>query len=345
MNGSTLGDIAKYNATYTCTNATTGSTTVMPTAAMTYNATAKTRSFRLANTTYGDEITCTITNRPNYIFSGIVFNDNGGIIASDSTRQDISSTFTGNSSYFNGIYEIASELGIYDSNLNIRLTDCNGNNIVTGSPNPQTVSNISTSLGRYSFVVAASALVNKTKVCVFENEPSVWDYSVDTTADSREVPLTANVYDYNNVNFGEVQANNAALVLIKSQYVHECNDNLNYQSMGSNSADPTLGFSVNSISGISPGKCIAYAVQAYNRGHIGLQQVQIRDQLQTTPVTSVFRLPAPLFVPTSVSSPTVNYGSNGEIRSNLFNLAAVPTSSTQPSSAILYFNTKYGSIQ
>lgn len=345
MNGSTLGDIAKYNATYTCTNATTGSTTVMPTAAMTYNATAKTRSFRLANTTYGDEITCTITNSPNYIFSGIVFNDNGGIIASDSTRQDISSTFTGNSSYFNGIYESASELGIYDSNLNIRLTDCNGNNIVTDSPNPQTVSSISTSLGRYSFVVAASALVNKTKVCVIENEPSVWDYSIDTTADSREVPLTANVYDYNNVNFGEVQANNAALVLIKSQYVHECNDNLNYQSIGSNSADPTLGFSVNSISGISPGKCIAYAVQAYNRGHIGLQQVQIRDQLQTTPVTSVFRLPAPLFVPTSVSSPAVNYGSNGEIRSDLFSLATVPTGSTQPSSATLYFNTQYGSIQ
>ncbi|ERL54832.1 hypothetical protein [Psychrobacter aquaticus] len=346
MNGTSLGNIADYDATYTCTNATTGSTTVMPTAAMTYNATANTRSFTLANATYGDEITCTITNTPkSYTFSGIVFNDNGGIIANNNTRQDISSTFTGNSSYFNGIYDSGSELGIYDSNLNIRLTDCNGNNIVTPSSNPQTVSNLSTSIGRYSFVVAASALVNRTRVCVIENEPSVWDYTVDTTADSREIALTANVYDYSNLNFGEIKANNSALVLIKSQYVHECNDNLNYQSISRNSADPTIGFSVNSISGISPGKCVAYAVQAYNRGHIGLQQVQIRDQLQTTPVTSVFRLPAPLFIPTSVGSPSVNYGSNGEIRSNQFGLAAVPSGSTQPSSATLYFNTKYGQTQ
>ena len=345
MNGTALGDIANYNATYTCTNATTGSNTIMPTSAMTYNATAKTRSFTLANTTYGDEITCTITNSPNYIFSGIVFNDNGGIIANNNTRQDISSTFTGNSGYFNGIYDSGSELGIYDNNLNVRLTDCNGNNIITTSSNPQTVSNISTSIGRYSFVVAASALANKTKVCVIESEPSVWDYSVDTTADSRDIALIANVYDYNNLNFGEVKANNAALVLIKSQYVHECNDNLNYQGISRNSADPTIGFSVNSISGISPGKCVAYAIQAYNRGHVGLQQVQIRDQLQTTPVASVFRLPAPLFIPTSVNSPTVNYGSNGEIRSNLFNLAGVPTGSTQPSLATLYFNTRYGQTQ
>ena len=345
MNGAALGDIANYNATYSCTNATTGSTTVMPTAAMTYNATTKTRSFALANTTYGDEITCTITNSPNYVFSGIVFNDNGGIIANNNTRQDISSTFTGNSSYFNGIYDSASELGIYDSNLNIRLTDCNGNNIVTTSSNPQTVSNISTSIGRYSFVVAASALANRTKVCVIENEPSAWDYTVDTNADSREITLTTNVYDYSNLNFGEVQANNTALVLVKSQYVHECNEALNYQNVSSNSADPTKGFSINSVSGISPGKCIAYAVQAYNRGHIALQQVQIRDQLQTTPITSVFRLPAPLFIPTSVGSPTVNYGSNGEIRSNTFNLIGVPSGSTQPSAATLYFNTKYGSAQ
>lgn len=345
MNGAALGDIANYNATYSCTNATIGSTTVMPTAAMTYNATTKTRSFALANTTYGDEITCTITNSPNYVFSGIVFNDNGGIIANNNTRQDISSTFTGNSSYFNGIYDSASELGVYDSNLNIRLTDCNGNNIVTTSSNPQTVSNISTSIGRYSFVVAASALANRTKVCVIENEPSAWDYTVNTNADSREITLTTNVYDYSNLNFGEVQANNTALVLVKSQYVHECNEALNYQNVSSNSADPTKGFSINSVSGISPGKCIAYAVQAYNRGHIALQQVQIRDQLQTTPITSVFRLPAPLFIPTSVGSPTVNYGSNGEIRSNTFNLIGVPSGSTQPSAATLYFNTKYGSAQ
>ena len=346
VTSSAIGDITNYNATYTCTNSTAGSPTVMPTTAMTYNAATKTRSFTLANVNYGDEITCTIVNSPaSYTFSGIVFNDNGGIVASDDTRQDISTTFVGNGSYFNGIYDSASEVGLYDSNLSIRLTDCNGNNLTTVSSNPQAVSNVVATRGRYSFTVAASALVNKTKVCVVENEPSVWDYAVDTNTDNREVTLVANVYTYSNLDFGEVKANNAALVLIKSQYVHECNNNLDYQAVSTNAADPTVGFSINPISGVSPGKCIAYSVRAYNRGHVGLQQVQIRDQLQITPVTSVFQQPAPLFIPTSVSSPTVSYGSNGEIRSNLFSLAATPSTSAQPNSATLYFNTKYGSTQ
>lgn len=346
VTSSAIGDITNYNATYTCTNSTAGSPTVMPTTAMTYNAATKTRSFTLANVNYGDEITCTIVNSPaSYTFSGIVFNDNGGIVASDDTRQDISTTFVGNGSYFNGIYDSASEVGLYDSNLSIRLTDCNGNNLTIVSSNPQAVSNVVATRGRYSFTVAASALVNKTKVCVVENEPSVWDHAVDTNTDNREVTLVANVYTYSNLDFGEVKANNAALVLIKSQYVHECNNNLDYQAVSTNAADPTVGFSINPISGVSPGKCIAYSVRAYNRGHVGLQQVQIRDQLQIAPVTSVFQQPAPLFIPTSVSSPTVSYGSNGEIRSNLFSLAATPSTSTQPNSATLYFNTKYGSTQ
>lgn len=344
MNGTTLGDIANYNATYACTNTTTGSTTVMPSAAMSYNANTKTRSFTLTNTVYGDEITCTITNEPNYLFSGIVFGDNGGIVASDSKRLDISSTFTGNSSYFNGIYDSSSELGLYDSNLTIRLTDCKGNDVTSTTPNPQNVSNTATTKGQYSFIVPVSALVNTTRVCLIESEPNIWDYPVDTTTDNREVTLLNNVYNYNNLNFGEVAENNAALVLIKSQYIHECNDNLDYQAIN-DSTDPTTGFSMNTVNDASPGSCVAYAIRAYNRGHLGLQQIQIRDQLQSVPVTSVFRRPTPLFSPSSVTSPTVTYGSNGEIRSNQFNLSAVPLGSTQPSSAVLYFNTRYGSTQ
>ncbi|WP_351060349.1 hypothetical protein, partial [Psychrobacter sp. TB20-MNA-CIBAN-0197] len=48
-NNQNNGDIIAYNAAYTCNNATTGSTTVMPTTAMTYNASAKTRSFTISN--------------------------------------------------------------------------------------------------------------------------------------------------------------------------------------------------------------------------------------------------------------------------------------------------------
>ena len=300
---------------------------------------------------YGDNWTCTITNslKP-YTFSGIVFDDNGGINAKAAERQNISSTFINNGSYFNGIFDSATESGIYDNNLQIRLTNCNGSDIATTSSNPQTVSNIQATRGRYSFIVPASALTNTTKVCLVESEPSAWPYTIDTTTNNREVTLANNVYNYKtegssrNLDFGEVQADNAALVLIKSQYVHECSNSLNYQSV-TNSTDPTLGFSVNPISNISPGNCIAYRIQAYNRGHIGLQQVRISDVLQTTPVTSRFQQPTPLFIPTSVASPTVAYGTNGTIQSNLFNLAATLATASQPTSAILYFNTKYGTTE
>ncbi|MDN5566751.1 MAG: hypothetical protein L0G25_08070 [Psychrobacter sp.] len=347
-NSTTLADIANYNATYTCSNETTGSIVNVSSGSMAYNANNNTRSFALANATYGDEITCTITNSPNYVFSGIVFNDNGGITASSSNRQNISSTFINNASYFNGVFDSTTESGIYDSNLQIRLTNCNGSDIATTSSNPQLVSNVQATRGRYSFIVPASALTNTTKVCLVQSEPSSWTYTVDTTPNNREVTLVNNVYDYKtesngsrNLDFGEVQADNAALVLIKSQYVHACNNNLNYQSV-TNNTDPAVGFSINTINDISPGNCIAYRIQAYNRGHIGLQQVRISDVLQTTPVTSRFQQPTPLFTPTSVASPTVAYDTNGTIQSNLFNLAATLSTATQPTSAILYFNTKYG---
>lgn len=340
------GNLLDYQTTYTCSNATTGTDVVFSSGEMPVNADGTRRTFAINNVSYGDEITCNVTNTPSqYTFSGIVFNDNGGIVGRDSTRQDISTTFVGNGSYFNGIYDSASEVGLYDSNLSIRLTDCNGTNITTTSANPQPVSNIQATRGRYNFTVPASALVNKTKVCVVENEPSVWDYAVDTNTDNREVTLVANVYTYSNLDFGEVKANNTALVLIKSQYVHECNNNLDYQAVSTNAEDPTVGFSINPIRGVSPGKCIAYSVRAYNRGHVGLQQVQIRDQLQITPVTSVFQQPAPLFIPTSTASPSVAYDSNGIIQSNLFSLAATPVTASQPNSATLYFNTKYGTTQ
>jgi hypothetical protein len=340
------GNLLDYQTTYTCSNATTGTDVVFSSGEMLINNAGTRRTFAINNVSYGDEITCNVTNTPSqYTFSGIVFNDNGGITASSTTRQDISSTFTSNASYFNTVFDSATESGIYDASMSIRLTDCNGTNITTTSANPQPVSNIQATRGRYNFTVPASALTNRTRVCVVQDEPSTWDYTVDTNTDNREVTLVANVYTYSNLDFGEVKANNAALVLIKSQYVHECNNNLDYQAVSTNAEDPTVGFSINPIRGVSPGKCIAYSVRAYNRGHVGLQQVQIRDQLQITPVTSVFQQPAPLFIPTSTASPSVAYDSNGIIQSNLFSLAATPVTASQPNSATLYFNTKYGTTQ
>lgn len=360
-NNQNNGDIIAYNASYTCNNATTGSATAMPTTAMTYNASTKTRSFTISNATHGDEITCTITNSPsttvtpNYTFAGIVFNDNGGITSSSSTKDDISTTFTANGNYYNGVFD-SNESGIFDSSLRISLTDCNGNNIVSTSLNPQTVSSAATTIGRYSFSVSPTVLAGRSKVCLVETEPSPWEYSEDTTINTQEVALVTNVYDYKteknssgnvtrNLDFGEVKVDNTALVLKKFQYVHTCNDTLNYSSI-TNTSQPTTGFSTNPANDVKPGNCIAYKLEAYNRGHVDLNEVKINDSLQRTPVESVFNLPRPLGNPSSVFTSTntsAPIGINSVIISNSFDLLKTSVSATEPNKAILYFNTKYGS--
>ncbi|WP_299187457.1 hypothetical protein [uncultured Psychrobacter sp.] len=359
-NNQNNGDIINYDAAYTCNNATNGSTTIMPTTAMTYNASAKTRSFTIANATYGDEITCTITNSQsatapfNYTFAGIVFNDNGGITANASTKQDISSTFTSNNNYYNGIFD-SNESGIFASGLQIRLTDCSGNNIVSTSPNPQTVSSAAASIGRYSFNVSQNALVGRSKVCLIQTEPNPWEYSEDTTVNTQEVTLVANVYNYKteknssgtvtrNLDFGEVKADNTALVLRKFQYVHTCDSTLSYPNVATTN-QPTTGFSTNPANDVKPGNCIAYKLEAYNRGHVDLSEVSISDSIQRSPVESVFNLPKPLGNPSSVFKSTntsAPIGQNGTIISDSFNLLKTSASSTKPTKATLYFNTKYG---
>ena len=324
------GAASNYSTSYACSNTTTGSTTVMPSGA--------TSSFTLSSLNYGDEITCTIINTPkSYSFSGTVFDDNGGITAADATKQNITSTFTGNSAYFNGILD-SNESGIFDSGLQVTLTNCNGTQIVTSSANPQTVS----SLGKYNFVVQSGAL--PARVCLVETEPTSWIYSIDTTANTREVPLTNGTYIYNNLDFGEVKADNTALVLIKYQYVHECNSSLSYTSIADTS-NPSTGFSTSApSSNVIPGKCIAYKIEAYNRGHISLTDIQISDVLQNVKVKSEFYLPKALGVPSSTfesTNKTGVIGQNGTIISDKFTLSNT-VSSTTTSKATLYFNTKYG---
>ena len=355
-NGTTLNEIANYNATYTCTNATTGSTTVMPTADMTYNAANKTRSFTLSNAAFGDEITCTITNTPidNYTFTGYVFNDNGGIVENNSsnldtnTKYDISSRFTGNTNYFNGVFD-SGEKGIgTTTNLSVSLTNCNGVNL--GNTTSQNTSN--NPLGQYKFTVPASviAALNPQKVCIVQAEPDSWIYSVDTTPNNRSVDLQNGKFDYKtegavNLDFGEVEADYAALVLRKAQFVNNCPSTLDYSASTLNTAgntNPRTGFSESGISGsdLVPGQCIAYRIQAYNRGHINLQSIQIKDELQVTPVKSVFHLPFPVGLPNNINNNS-NRLPNSEIMSNQFNLEAAPLSGNAPK-ATLYFNTKYG---
>ncbi len=294
---------------------------------------------------------------PQYTFSGFVFNDNAGIAENNSansdlnTKSDISSTFAGNQKYFNGLFD-SGESGISAAGLTVSLTNCNSTTIA--GTTAQTVA--ANPLGQFKFTVLANVIASlaSQKVCLVQNEPSGWEFSVDTTPNSREVTLVAGTFDYKtesngsrNLDFGEVKANYAALVLKKSQYVHTCNPTIDFTSVPANPQPntPVDGFSANSASNVIPGQCIAYRIEAFNRGHVDLQRIQITDILQTTPVVSVFNQPRPVGVPNTVyttSRPAPNYGQNGTIISNEFDLVKVATGSTTPTTATLFFNTKYG---
>lgn len=286
---------------------------------------------------------------PEYTFTGYVFNDNGGIARSTNpdTKSDTSSTFTGNSRYFNGVFDNG-ETGIgTTTNLSVSLTNCNGVNL--GNTTSQNTSN--NPLGQYKFTVPASviAALNPQKVCIVQAEPDSWTYSVDTTPNNRSVDLQNGKFDYKtegavNLDFGEVEADYAALVLRKAQFVNNCPSTLDYSASTLNTAgntNPRTGFSESGISGsdLVPGQCIAYRIQAYNRGHINLQSIQIKDELQVTPVKSVFHLPFPVGLPNNINNNS-NRLPNSEIMSNQFNLEAAPLSGNAPK-ATLYFNTKY----
>ncbi|MEN2750740.1 hypothetical protein AAIR29_03755 [Psychrobacter sp. FBL11] len=277
MNGSTLGDISHYNATYTCTNATTNSTTVIPTAAMQYDATAKTRSFTIANTTYGDEITCTITNSPaSYTFSGIVFNDNGGITDAQADVRNanfLNGTYN-NANYFNGLFDTATETGIAGSTVS--LVNCTNASTVYAT---KAVENSGSTTGKYQITVASSTLAGNNPVCLVEiNNATNPAYPIRTTTEKQSITLIADSYSYTNNDFGRVIANNAALVLEKEQAANNCTftnfTSLTYSKNPLSSSTSGIG------TDIKPGQCIAYKITATNRANIAIDNFVMRDVLQ-----------------------------------------------------------------
>ena len=342
------GSVSNYSATYVCNNATTGSAFTTTNGTATLNEeTIPTRSFTLSNLNYGDEITCTITNTPSvYTFTGFVYNDNGGIARSTSpdTKSDISTTFTGNSKYFNGIFD-SGETGIGNTTgLTISLTNCNGVNI--GGTTSQTTSD--NPLGQYKFVVPANtiAALSPQKVCIVQAEPDPWIFSVDTTPNIRNIDLQSGKLDYKtegslNLDFGEVEGDYAALVLRKAQYVNDCRSTLNYTATSINTAgntDPRSGFSESGISGsdLTPGQCIAYRITATNRANLTINNFVMRDILQKKGdnqalVTSVL---AGVSNASDYANDNVPIGQNGTVKTT----ESVLNPKTSRS---FYFNTKY----
>lgn len=325
------GNLAKYNTSYACTNANSSSATTMPS--------GSTTSFNLPILTYGDDITCTITNMPSaYIFSGIIFNDNGGLTL---TERQLTGT---NTQYFNGVYDpAAGETGISQTGLTINLAkNCN-----TATPTVIKTANVTTSgadIGKYSITATPTEMAGATNVCLIEQEPggNLTTYPVDTTNNQLNINYVATTYNYPNLNFGEVSQNNAGLVLVKEQATNDCNI--------TNTA--MLGLTYNAVtqSGIDARKCVAYKITAYNRTNLTnpLTNVRITDALpkkgvNTSTVTST------LVAPTDTTSNNFNinfnsgvtgavtaFGQNGTVVSNVKSL-------DKGASMSLYFNTKYDS--
>ena len=344
-NGTTLNEIANYNATYTCTNATTGSTTVMPTADMTYNAANKTRSFTLSNAAFGDEITCTITNTPidNYTFTGYVFNDNGGITdaQADASNANITSgTYFNKPNYFNGVFNPPQESGIPQepgiSESTVRLTNCATPSTVYGT---QTVS----STGAFEITAPAGVInSNSNNVCLVEERIGN-DYPIRTTLATKAINIQPNILNYDDNNFGRVVAANRALVLRKAQYVNDCPSTLDYTASTLNTpgnTNPRTGFSESSISGseLIPGQCIAYRITATNRSNLVINDFVMQDKLQKKGVegalvTSV--LVGPLHNSSDYALNSVAIGQNNPVITK-------PLVLPDRDNKVFYFNTKYG---
>lgn len=329
------GSIGRYDSSYSCTNQTSSSSTNLPSG-------GTGRSFTLANLTYGDEVICTITNSPkSFTFSGTVFNDNGGISDVAADPSDLSATYTDNPDYFDGAYNPTSgETGLTGST--ITLDKCAGSTS-NSSFSPRTTSVAAD--GSYQFTLTASSIGDNTKLCFTQNEPDNYGYTVDTTANTQEVVLTSDQYNYSQIDFGDVIADHTALVLVKRQHINDCS----ITSLGSvksqDSLPPTQAFSTQSVSDIDPSQCIAYRIAAINRGNVELTDVVITDPLQSAnnngaTITSVLTTPKP----TSYSSDNIKFasnsvkiGQNGSVITQPFSLAT----DKKDGEKVIFFNTQY----
>lgn len=318
------GSLTNYNTTYKCTNGTT-STSTMPS--------GNGSSFSLSNLNYGDEITCQITNAPKaYTFSGIVFNDNGGLTLAN----DLSVPVSTNTTYFNGIYDSSVEKGITQTGLTIDLAkNCNTTTptIIKSAPVG--------SDGTYSISATSTQMANATNVCLIQREPNgnLTSYPVDTTNNQANITFASTIYDYQNINFGEVSQNNAGLVLVKEQAVNDCTI--------TNTGMLALSYNINSTNQLNTDarKCVAYKITAYNRTNLtnGLTDVKITDALPKkgvngSTVNSLLANPLDTTL-TNFKVDTANsvaIGANGTVVSDVQSLA-------KGASRSLYFNTKYDS--
>ncbi|WP_227671370.1 hypothetical protein [Psychrobacter sp. 72-O-c] len=275
---------------------------------------------------------------PQYVFSGTVFDDNGGITSAraNATNADITtstSPYTNNPNYFNGIFNPSvpnAETGIAGST--VKLANCSNINTVYST---QSVIRSGAPIGEYQISIPMTTL-NNTNLCLVESRTGN-TYPIRTTDNRRTVGFVATTYNYPNNNFGRVIAENVALVLKKYQYINNCPSTLNYTSIN-DSPNPVTGFSTASIENIDPGKCIAYKITATNRAYINIDTFIMKDVLQKKGVSSAIVtsvLANPVSASADYASDSVAIGQNGTVKTKPLTLA--PRAKRD-----FYFNTKYG---
>lgn len=270
---------------------------------------------------------------PQYVFSGTVFDDNGGITLpqANANQPNFTTGTYNNVNYFNGVFNTPPESGIEGST--VRLVSCsNTSTIYATQP-----SGTGATIGEYQFSVPLSTFGTNRSICLIESRTGA-TYPVRTTSDNINTGFTTTTYNYPNRNFGRVIPENAALVLRKFQFVNDCSTALNYNNITTTS-DPRTGFSTEGINGnIVPGQCIAYRITATNRANTPITNSVVQDRLQERGqngalVTSI--LANPVASTTDYASDSVPIGQNGLVKTNPFPL-------NQRTSRDFYFNTKYG---
>lgn len=275
---------------------------------------------------------------PQYIFSGTVFDDNGGITAAQASATNANITtgaYANNTNYFNGVFNSPPELGI--SGSTVRLASCS-NTATTYAT--QSVTGSGANIGQFQFSVPISTFGTNRSICLIESRTGT-TYPIRTTTDNINTEFATTTYNYPNRNFGRVIAENVALVLTKYQYLNDCPPTLSYTSINE-STSPSTGFSTASIDNINPGRCIAYKITATNRANTKIDDFIMRDVLQlkgtnNAAVTSVLANPALSTTDyTAAENPAI--GANGTVKTQSFTL-------NPRTKRDFYFNTKYGTTQ
>ena len=281
---------------------------------------------------------------PEYVFSGTVFNDNGGILdaQADANNANINrGTYFNKPNYFNGIFNPPQESGLSlgTDGSTVRLANCDN----TGTTyTTQSVIKSGAPVGEYQISVPKTTLASNTNLCLVETR-SGNSYPIRTTNESKNVGFVATTYTYPNNNFGRVIAANAALVLRKAQFVNDCPSTLDYTASTLNTpgnTNPRTGFSESSISGseLIPGQCIAYRITATNRSNLVINDFVMQDKLQKKGVegalvTSV--LVGPLHNSSDYALNSVAIDQNNPVITEPLVLPA-------RDNKVFYFNTKYG---